>query len=163
MDALGILTQYIGPKPNHQATNSTIETEPEQLIEKELKTFKERYATETHSLDRAINYTDSLRAAQAKNRTPAKLQILIKSQVINIEEPGFTFRWNTIIKSVEDEMVQCIIDHLESTQTQTREKIRSMLNKTLNNLKCLDPTGATDKLKTSLQQTEEIRKSKLQQ
>lgn len=57
-------------------------------------------------------------------------------------------------------MMQCIIDHLENFQTQAREKIRS---ETLTNLKCLDPTGAIKRLKISLQQAEEIRKTKLQQ
>ena len=150
IDKLGILTQYIGPKTNRQATNTTIESEPDQLIDMELKTFKERYANQTHSLDRAINHADSLKAAQAKQKTPAKLHIQIKPQVINKEEPGFTIKWNSIIKSAENQMVQCIIDHLEKTQTETREKIRSLFNETLLNLKRLDPTGVIDKLKSSL-------------
>ena len=121
IDKLDILTQYIGPKTNCQATNTTIESEPEQLIDMELKTFKERYANQTHSLDRAINHADSLKVAQAKQKTPAKLQIQIKPQVINKEEPGFTAKWNSIIKLAENQLVQCIIDHLEKTQKEKLE------------------------------------------
>lgn len=49
IDELGILTQYIGLRTNRQVTNNTtMESEPKQLIDKELKPFKELCNRNTH-------------------------------------------------------------------------------------------------------------------
>ena len=143
IDNLGLLTQYIGPRPSHQKTSTTnTEDQPTELIEREMKAFKEKYAQETHSLDRACNHWEALKAAQAKNKIPAKLQITVKPQVINKEQPEFSNKWNSIVKTAEKDMMQCIIQHLESTQSDTRDSIRAISNETLNNLRQIDPTGA---------------------
>ena len=60
-DNLGLLTQYIGPRPSQQITTTT-NTE-DRLAELEMKLCKEKYAQETHSLDRACNHWEALKAA----------------------------------------------------------------------------------------------------
>ena len=124
---------------------------------------KSWYAEETHSLDWATSHWEALKTAQTKNKTLAKLQITVKPQVINKEQPTFANRWNSIVRSAENKMMQCLIDHLETTQSETRNRIRSVSNQTLVKLKQLDPDRAVEKLKTGLEQAEQTRKLKLKQ
>ena len=149
--ALGILTQYIGPKSKHQTTNSTTLIEPEQLIDQELKTFKECYATETHTLDKGHQLLQLIKSGSSEKYNTYK--ITIHNQTTSHKQ-----RRTQIHHQVEFNHQICqgrngIMYH-RPFRTYPNTNERCMSNDTLNNLKRLDPTGAIDRLKISLQQAE---------
>ena len=70
------------------------------------------------------------------------------------DDPSFQIAWNTAVKSAEESLINCLIDHLDTILTQTNEELRASTKETLAKLKRLNPDQeAKDKIKATLDET----------
>ena len=96
----------------------------------------------------------------ARQRTPSRLQIDIKPMVIDKDNPDFVASWDKAIKECENCLVQTILDYLKSTVTKTNLAIRATTKEAYQNLKKMQPSGAAQAVKQTLEEAEITRTEK---
>ncbi|MCY4327356.1 MAG: hypothetical protein OXC53_07200 [Rhodobacteraceae bacterium] len=154
-EEMGLLTQYIGPARG-QISNKTTKTATSENIE--LEKLKKTFAEATDIIDRANNHKSFLEKAVRTEKIPPKLKISIKPLIMKKDDPSFQISWNTAVKSAEESLVKCLIDHLDTILTQTNEELRASTKETLSRLKRLNPIQeAKDKIKETLDQAQDER------
>ena len=158
-EALGILTQYIGPSPPANPTRPQTDS-PDQNIDRLTNKFKAKYEELVDSLDRAKGHKLSLDQAKQRGRTPSKLQITIKPMVVNREDPEFQRDWDKAIKESEGILLGALQTHLDKYIQNTNQKIRETAKRTWLDIKAIDKDKASPEIQKALQQCEEQRQTK---
>ena len=137
-EELGLLTQYIGPARGQTSTKTA--TSEAMELEKLKKAFPET----TDIIDRAKNF---LTKAIRTEKIPPKLKISVKPLIMKKDDPSFQIAWNTAVKSAEESLVNCLINHLDIL-SQINEELRASTKETLSKLKRLNSDQeAKDKVK----------------
>ena len=162
-DQLDFLTLFIR-QPNRpddrRPSSSNRDWLRETEIRKEKEAFKSQYLELIDIQDRASNHHESLSKAMARRRTPTKLQIDVKPMVVDKDDPDFVASWNKAIKECENRLIQTILNHLGNMITKTNLAIRATTKEAYNSLKTLQPAGAAQAVKDTLEEAEIIRKEK---
>ena len=155
-DALGLLTQYLGPAgPSSQTRRKP---NLEDTIQRQTESFKKKYLEFTELLDRATSHLESLLIAKNKGRTPARLRITTKPVVVRSDDSDLQLQWAQACRKGELLLIEVLINHLEKVVRETRDILRDVSGQTYKELKRADASNARQNMEEALEKANTERK-----
>ena len=155
-DALGLLTQYLGPPWPSNRTRQR--SNPEDIIQKLTEDFKKKYLEFTELLDRATSHLELLLLAKSKGRTPARLRITTKPVVVRSDDDDLKLQWAQACRQGELLLIEVLINHLEKVIKETRGILRDVSGQTYKEFKKANATNAKENMEEALKRADTERK-----